>query len=118
MIGGVVATSSDKLAKRLAYLQNSIGSVSGPFDSFLALRGVKTLDVRMERHCRTSLQIAKWLEGQVPHVLVPIMDLRNPAAHKDPVPFERIDRLRRNLLGIGCEGLLVQIGRAKMRAGK
>ncbi len=63
MVGGVVATSSDKLAKRLAYLQNSIGSVSGPFDSFLALRGVKTLDVRMERHCRTSLQIAKWLEG-------------------------------------------------------
>jgi len=63
MVGGVVATSSDELAERLAYLQNSIGSVSGPFDSFLALRGVKTLDVRMERHCRTSLQIAKWLEG-------------------------------------------------------
>jgi cystathionine gamma-lyase len=63
MVGGVVATSSDDLAERLAYLQNSIGSVSGPFDSFLALRGVKTLDVRMERHCRTSLQIAKWLEG-------------------------------------------------------
>jgi cystathionine gamma-lyase len=63
MIGGVVATSSDDLAERLAYLQNSIGSVSGPFDSFLALRGVKTLDVRMERHCRTSLQIAKWLAG-------------------------------------------------------
>jgi cystathionine gamma-lyase len=62
MVGGVVATSSDELAERLAYLQNSIGSVSGPFDSFLALRGVKTLDVRMERHCRTSLQIAKWLE--------------------------------------------------------
>ena len=63
MVGGVVATSSDELAERLAYLQNSIGSVSGPFDSFLALRGVKTLDVRMERHCRSSLQIAKWLEG-------------------------------------------------------
>lgn len=63
MVGGVVATSSDELAERLAYLQNSIGSVSGPFDSFLALRGVKTLDVRMERTCSSSLQIAKWLEG-------------------------------------------------------
>jgi cystathionine gamma-lyase len=62
MVGGVVATSSDDLAERLAYLQNSIGSVSGPFDSFLALRGVKTLDVRMERHCSSSLRIAEWLE--------------------------------------------------------
>jgi len=63
MVGGVVATSSDELAERLAYLQNSIGSVSGPFDSFLALRGLKTLDVRMERHCNSSLEIAKWLEN-------------------------------------------------------
>ncbi len=63
MVGGVVATSSDDLAERLAYLQNSIGSVSGPFDSFLALRGVKTLDVRMERHCRSALLIAEWLES-------------------------------------------------------
>ena len=63
MVGGVVATSSDELAERLAYLQNSIGSVSGPFDSFLALRGLKTLDVRMERHCSSALHIAKWLES-------------------------------------------------------
>ena len=63
MVGGVVATSSDALAERLAYLQNSIGSVSGPFDSFLALRGLKTLDVRMERHCSSALHIAKWLES-------------------------------------------------------
>ena len=63
MVGGVVATSSDDLAEQLAYLQNSIGSVSGPFDSFLALRGVKTLDVRMERHCSSALQIATWLEA-------------------------------------------------------
>jgi len=63
MVGGIVATSSDDLAERLAYLQNSIGSVSGPFDSFLALRGVKTLDVRMERHCSSSLRIAEWLES-------------------------------------------------------
>jgi len=73
MVGGIVATSSDKLAKRLGYLQNSIGAVSGPFDSFLALRGVKTLDVRMERHCRSAMQIARWLEDHdsVESVLYP-----------------------------------------------
>ncbi|HKJ21024.1 MAG TPA: PLP-dependent aspartate aminotransferase family protein [Woeseiaceae bacterium] len=73
MVGGIVATSSDKLAKRLGYLQNSIGAVSGPFDSFLALRGVKTLDVRMERHCRSAMQIAAWLEAHdsVESVLYP-----------------------------------------------
>ena len=64
MVGGVVATSRDDLAQRLGYLQNSIGSVSGPFDSFLALRGLKTLDVRMERHCSSSIEIAKWLENE------------------------------------------------------
>jgi len=73
MVGGVVATSSDDLAERLAYLQNSIGSVSGPFDSFLALRGLKTLDVRMERHCSSSQKIAEWLENdeRVERVIYP-----------------------------------------------
>ncbi len=73
MVGGIVAVQDDGLAEQLAYLQNSIGSVAGPFDSFLALRGVKTLDVRMERHCKSSLQIADWLEGhdKVERVLYP-----------------------------------------------
>jgi cystathionine gamma-lyase len=63
MVGGVVIVSDDALAERLAYLQNSIGSIAGPFDSFLALRGIKTLDVRMERSCSNAMQIAKWLES-------------------------------------------------------
>ena len=73
MVGGIVAVNDDGLAERLAYLQNSIGSVSGPFDSFLALRGVKTLDVRMERHCTSSMKIAEWLEqdDRVESVLYP-----------------------------------------------
>jgi len=73
MVGGIVVTGQEHLAKRLAYLQNSIGAVAGPFDSFLALRGVKTLDVRMERHCRSALQIARWLEQdeRVESVLYP-----------------------------------------------
>ena len=73
MIGGVAVTDDADLGERLAYLQNSVGSVSGPFDSFLALRGVKTLDVRMQRHCENSQAIAEWLEGheQVDSVLYP-----------------------------------------------
>ena len=73
MVGGIAVTNKDHLAKRLGYLQNSIGSVAGPFDSFLALRGVKTLDVRMERHCASTMKIAEWLEqdDRVESVLYP-----------------------------------------------
>jgi cystathionine gamma-lyase len=73
MIGGIVVTADESLSEQLAYLQNSIGSVAGPFDSFLALRGVKTLDVRMQRHCDSAFRIAKWLERdpRVESVLYP-----------------------------------------------
>jgi len=73
MVGGIAVTNDEKLAEQLAYLQNSIGSVSGPFDSFLALRGVKTLDVRMQRHSDSSQRIAEWLEQheRVDSVLYP-----------------------------------------------
>lgn len=62
MVGGIAVTGDEALAERLAFLQNAVGSVPGPFDSFLALRGLKTLDVRMERHCRNALAVAHWLE--------------------------------------------------------
>ncbi len=73
MVGGVAVTGNADLAEQLAYLQNSVGGVVGPFDSFLALRGLKTLDVRMERHCRSAMQIAAWLEqhAMVESVLYP-----------------------------------------------
>jgi cystathionine gamma-lyase len=73
MVGGVAIASDEKIADQLAYLQNSIGSVAGPFDSFLALRGLKTLDVRMERHCASAMRIANWLEadGRVERVVYP-----------------------------------------------
>ena len=73
MVGGILATADAGIAERLAYLQNSVGAVAGPFDSFLALRGLKTLDVRMERHCRSALAIARWLEQdpRVERVLYP-----------------------------------------------
>ena len=73
MVGGIAVTADDGLAEQLAYLQNSIGAVAGPFDSFLALRGLKTLDVRMERHCRSAAAIAAWLDqdDRVEEVLYP-----------------------------------------------
>jgi cystathionine gamma-lyase len=64
VVGGVVAVRDAALAEQLAFLQNSIGAVAGPFDSFLTLRGVKTLALRMERHNANALAIARWLEGR------------------------------------------------------
>ncbi|HET7203374.1 MAG TPA: PLP-dependent aspartate aminotransferase family protein [Steroidobacteraceae bacterium] len=74
MIGGVAVVGDNaELRERLGFLQNAVGGISGPFDSFLALRGLKTLAVRMERHCRNALEIARWLEShpRVRRVLYP-----------------------------------------------
>ena len=74
MVGGVIVVGENKvLADQIAFLQNSVGAIAGPFDSFLALRGLKTLALRMERHCSNALEIARWLEDQpqVKHVYYP-----------------------------------------------
>jgi cystathionine gamma-lyase len=62
IVGGIVATGNEGLAEQLAFLHNAVGSVQGPFDSFLALRGLKTLHLRVERTCQNALKIAQWLE--------------------------------------------------------
>lgn len=65
MVGGIaVVGDNTDLADRLAFLQNSIGGVQGPFDSFLALRGLKTLPLRMKAHCENALALAQWLQTQ------------------------------------------------------
>ncbi len=61
MIGGLLVTSRDDLAERLAFLQNSSGAVPGPFDCWLALRGTKTLALRMRQHDASGRRIAEWL---------------------------------------------------------
>ena len=62
MVGGIVVCSSEEQAEEIAYLQNAVGAVQGPFDAFFALRGLKTLSLRMERHCSNALKIAEFLE--------------------------------------------------------
>ena len=63
MVGGILVVGDNaELAEQLAFLQNSIGAVQGPFDSFLALRGLKTLHLRMRAHCENALALAQWLE--------------------------------------------------------
>lgn len=62
-LGGVAVTADRELADRIKFLQNGLGSVPSAFDCFLILRGLKTLDVRMERHCANALAIARFLES-------------------------------------------------------
>ncbi|MSR34229.1 MAG: PLP-dependent transferase [Phycisphaerales bacterium] len=62
VVGGALVTNRADLAEKLRFLQNAIGSVMGPFDAYLALRGVKTLAVRMQRHCESAMHIAQWLQ--------------------------------------------------------
>jgi cystathionine gamma-lyase len=63
MVGGIAVVGDDvELAEKMAFLQNSVGAVQGPFDSFLALRGLKTLHLRMRAHCENAQALAEWLQ--------------------------------------------------------
>ena len=62
MVGGIVVAGSSELAGSMGFLQNSVGAVAGPFDAFLAMRGLKTLHLRMKAHCESALELAKWLD--------------------------------------------------------
>jgi cystathionine gamma-lyase len=74
MVGGVVVCGANKeLAEQMAFLHNSVGAVAGPFDSFLAMRGLKTLHLRMRAHCAGASELAAWLERhpQIERVIYP-----------------------------------------------
>ncbi len=68
IIGGVAVVGSDErlaaMREQIGFLQNAVGAIAGPFDSFLTLRGIKTLALRMQRHCENALALAQWLEAQ------------------------------------------------------
>ena len=96
-IGGaaVIRHGDDALQEKLTYLQNAVGGVPGPFDSFLTLRGIKTLALRMERHCRNALAIAQFLEAhpKVARVIYP--GLAKPSASRARAAADE-RRLRRH----------------------
>ena len=71
VIGGFAATNDPAIAERLYFLQKSLGAVPGPFDCWLVLRGIKTLALRMRKHCENASAIALWLARQVEHVYYP-----------------------------------------------
>ena len=80
MVGGmVVVGDNDELAEQLAFLQNSVGAVQGPFDSFLALRGLKTLHLRMRAHCDNALELARRLQGHAG-----VVDVIHPGLESHP----------------------------------
>jgi cystathionine gamma-lyase len=65
LVGGVMVVGENKeLGDQIAFLQNSVGAIAGAFDSFLVMRSLKTLALRMERHCANALEIARWLEEE------------------------------------------------------
>lgn len=64
VIGGALVVNDDALAEQIAFNSNSIGAIAGPFDAWLTLRGLKTLAVRMERHCDNAERIVEWLSEQ------------------------------------------------------
>ena len=99
VIGGVAIVGTEPRQKewreRLEFLQNAVGAIAGPFDSFLALRGVKTLALRMERHCSNALALAQWLEAQPK-----VARVRYPGLESHP----QHALARRQMLGQGGTG--------------
>ncbi len=73
MVGGMAVVADDELAEKMGFLQNSAGGIAGPFDSFLALRGLKTLPLRMQRHGENGQAVAEWLQrhDKVERVIYP-----------------------------------------------
>lgn len=74
IVGGIaVVGHNPALVEQMAFIQNSVGAIAGPFDAFLALRGIKTLALRMERHCHSAMALAQWLttQSQIKEVIYP-----------------------------------------------
>ena len=93
MVGGVAVVGENKeLADQMQFLQNAVGAIAGPFDSFLALRGLKTLALRMERHSENALEIARWLASEKK-----IAKIMYPGLEKHP----QHDLAKRQMRGFG-----------------
>ncbi|HSG99737.1 MAG TPA: PLP-dependent aspartate aminotransferase family protein [candidate division Zixibacteria bacterium] len=80
-VGGAIITKERKLGERLMYFQNAVGAVLAPFDCWLAVRGIKTLPVRLERQCQSARAIAEWLQEQEN-----VTDVNYPGLDGSPLP--------------------------------
>jgi len=109
MVGGIaVAGDNRDIADRLGFLQNAVGAIQGPFDSFLALRGVKTLALRMQRHSENGLELAGWLERHPRIELVRYPGLPSHAQHD----------LARRQMSAGCGGMISAVVKGGIGAAK
>ncbi|MEE2691130.1 MAG: cystathionine gamma-synthase [Pseudomonadota bacterium] len=82
VVGGVLVVKDKALGERLAFLQNSVGGIQGPFDSFLALRGLKTLALRLERSSANAMALAEWLEAHPAVARVSYPGLKSHPGHE------------------------------------
>lgn len=115
-INGVLATSRDDLNDRLAFLQNAIGAVPGPFDCFLVLRGIRTLALRMERHSSNAMRVAQILAERDDVAFVHYPGLREgPHAHPQAAIAERQMRLTGGMLSFQ---LAARVGRSPEDRGR
>lgn len=97
MVGGVVvAGERAELSDRIGLLQTAVGAVAGPFDAYLALRGVKTLALRMQRHCENAQELAAWLERHP----------RVRRVHYPGLPSHAQHALARRQMASGCGGMV------------
>jgi cystathionine gamma-lyase len=109
MVGGIAVVGENKtVADQLGFLQNAIGGIQGPFDSFLALRGVKTLALRMQRHSENGLELAGWLERHPKIERVRYPGLSSHAQHT----------LAQRQMAAGCGGMISVVVKGGMDAAK
>ena len=113
VVGGIAVVGADaELAEKVAYLQNAVGAVAGPFDSFLVLRALKTLHLRMERHCESALEVAKMLEK---HPKVATVAYPGLAAHPQHALAKRQMRAGGGMVSFRPKGGLAEAKRVLAR---
>jgi cystathionine beta-lyase/cystathionine gamma-synthase len=117
VVGGALVTSTEDVYERLKFLQNSIGAVPGPFDSWLVLRGLKTLSLRMERHSLNAMKIACWLERhpQVTRVIYPGLE-SHPQHKVASSQMRRFGGIVSIVLKSGAAGARRMVGRTRLFA--
>jgi cystathionine gamma-lyase len=112
VIAGALVTGRADLAERLRFLQSSVGAILGPFESYMTLRGVKTLALRMRQHCRSAARIAEWLSG---HAKVSRVAYPGLPDHPQRDLAERQMRLEGLPAGGGMVALWIDGGLAEAR---